>query len=61
VSTPLVNYRSYGNPEHPTLFILHGIFGMLDNWHYAAVSFQSSTMWLALMPGTTVKASMILR
>jgi esterase len=36
VSTPLVHYRSYGNPDNPTLFILHGIFGMLDNWHYAA-------------------------
>lgn len=36
VTTPLVHYRTYGNPSNPSLFILHGIFGMLDNWHYAA-------------------------
>ena len=34
--TNLVNYRVYGeNNSHP-IYILHGIFGMLDNWHLAA-------------------------
>lgn len=34
--TNLVNYRIYGeNYSHP-IYILHGIFGMLDNWHLAA-------------------------
>lgn len=36
VTMPLVNYRAYGDSSKPALFILHGIFGMLDNWHYAA-------------------------
>lgn len=31
----LVNHRIYGE-KGPPLYILHGIFGMLDNWHYAA-------------------------
>lgn len=31
----LVNHRIYGE-NGPPLYILHGIFGMLDNWHYAA-------------------------
>lgn len=29
------NYRIYGD-SGPAVYILHGIFGMLDNWHYAA-------------------------
>jgi pimeloyl-ACP methyl ester carboxylesterase len=34
--TSLVNYRIYGeNHTHP-IYILHGIFGMLDNWHLTA-------------------------
>ncbi|MFM7765127.1 MAG: alpha/beta fold hydrolase [Sphingomonadales bacterium] len=31
----LPNYRIYGD-SGPAVYILHGIFGMLDNWHYAA-------------------------
>lgn len=31
----LVNHRIYGQ-SGPPLYILHGIFGMLDNWHYVA-------------------------
>ncbi|MBL7812753.1 MAG: alpha/beta fold hydrolase [Bacteroidetes bacterium] len=31
----LVHFRQYGT-EGPPLYILHGVFGMLDNWHYAA-------------------------
>ena len=31
----LVNHRIYGDTG-PSVYILHGIFGMLDNWHYAA-------------------------
>lgn len=31
----LLNYRIYGETGQP-LYILHGIFGMLDNWHHAA-------------------------
>lgn len=29
------NHRIYGD-SGPAVYILHGIFGMLDNWHYAA-------------------------
>ncbi len=32
---PLLNHRNYGNGQ-PVIYILHGIFGMLDNWHYVA-------------------------
>lgn len=31
----IVNHRIYGESGAP-VYILHGIFGMLDNWHYAA-------------------------
>jgi pimeloyl-ACP methyl ester carboxylesterase len=31
----IVNHRIYGE-KGPAIYILHGIFGMLDNWHYAA-------------------------
>ena len=34
--TNLVNYRIYGEENTQSLYILHGIFGMLDNWHLAA-------------------------
>lgn len=34
--TNLVNYRIYGEENAQSLYILHGIFGMLDNWHLAA-------------------------
>jgi len=32
----LVNYRIYGESNPKTIYILHGIFGMLDNWHYVS-------------------------
>lgn len=31
----LVHYREYGQ-QGPVVIILHGIFGMLDNWHYVS-------------------------
>lgn len=34
--TNLVNYRIYGENHTQSIYILHGIFGMLDNWHLAA-------------------------
>ena len=34
--TNLVNHRIYGDENVRPLYILHGIFGMLDNWHLAA-------------------------
>jgi pimeloyl-ACP methyl ester carboxylesterase len=34
--TNLVNYRIYGENHSQPIYILHGIFGMLDNWHLAA-------------------------
>lgn len=34
--TNLVNFRVYGEQNAKPLYILHGIFGMLDNWHLAA-------------------------
>lgn len=34
--TNVVNYRIYGEENAQSLYILHGIFGMLDNWHLAA-------------------------
>jgi esterase len=30
-----LNYKTYGSGEE-TIVILHGLFGMLDNWHYHA-------------------------
>lgn len=36
----LLNYKKYGNDgEH--LIVLHGLFGMLDNWHSLANRFSS--------------------
>jgi len=32
----LVNFREYGQGDGPALIIMHGIFGMLDNWHYVS-------------------------
>ncbi len=32
----LVNYKIYGSEHSKSIFILHGIFGMLDNWHNIA-------------------------
>lgn len=34
--TNLVNFRVYGEQNAKPIYILHGIFGMLDNWHLAA-------------------------
>lgn len=34
--TNLVNFKIYGEQNPKPLYILHGIFGMLDNWHLAA-------------------------
>lgn len=31
----LVHYREYGQ-DGPVIIIMHGIFGMLDNWHYVS-------------------------
>lgn len=35
MSKPLVHYREYGQ-QGPALIIMHGIFGMHDNWHYVS-------------------------
>ena len=32
----LVNYKTYGEAHLPPLYIAHGVFGMLDNWHNIA-------------------------
>lgn len=31
-----LNYKIYGEEHSKTIIILHGVFGMLDNWHLAA-------------------------
>lgn len=31
-----VHYKVYGDPQLPSLYIAHGVFGMLDNWHFIA-------------------------
>lgn len=31
----ILNHRIYGSGQ-PVIYILHGIFGMMDNWHYVA-------------------------
>lgn len=36
MSQPMVNHKIYGEHNSQSLYILHGIFGMLDNWHLAA-------------------------
>ncbi len=36
MSQPIVNHKIYGENNPQSLYILHGIFGMLDNWHLAA-------------------------
>jgi esterase len=36
MNNSLVHYREYGQAQGPTLIIMHGIFGMLDNWHYVS-------------------------
>ena len=33
---PLVNHKVYGSQDSPSLYIAHGVFGMLDNWHFIA-------------------------
>lgn len=32
----IVNYKVYGEQNKDAIYILHGVFGMLDNWHYTA-------------------------
>ncbi|NPA33642.1 MAG: alpha/beta fold hydrolase [Chlorobi bacterium] len=34
MTTPVkLHFREYGDPNNPTVIILHGLFGMSDNWH----------------------------
>jgi esterase len=35
---PIVHYKTYGEAHLPPLYIAHGVFGMLDNWHLIAQS-----------------------
>jgi esterase len=37
----ILNYKKYGETG-PNLIILHGLFGMLDNWHTLGVRFGAS-------------------
>lgn len=32
----LVHYKTYGSPSNPSLLIIHGLFGSLDNWQSLA-------------------------
>lgn len=32
----IVNHKTYGEAKRPPLYIAHGVFGMLDNWHNIA-------------------------
>jgi len=32
----LVHHKTYGEADRPPLYIAHGVFGMLDNWHNIA-------------------------
>jgi len=32
----IVNHKTYGEANRPPLYIAHGVFGMLDNWHNIA-------------------------
>ncbi|MFZ9754596.1 MAG: alpha/beta fold hydrolase [Bacteroidia bacterium] len=32
----ILNHRVYGDPAAEPVYILHGVFGMLDNWHLFA-------------------------
>lgn len=32
----MLNTKIYGEQHHETVIILHGVFGMLDNWHLTA-------------------------
>lgn len=44
----LLNYRIYGDSEGTPLYILHGIFGMSDNWHYHSQLFAKNFKVVAL-------------
>ena len=35
---PIVHYKTYGEAHLPPLYIAHGVFGMLDNWHLISQS-----------------------
>ncbi|HRK28357.1 MAG TPA: alpha/beta fold hydrolase [Chitinophagales bacterium] len=37
-----LNYKSFGNSHHFPLIILHGLFGMLDNWQTLAIRFAET-------------------
>lgn len=42
-----LHHKIYGNgPEH--LFVLHGLFGMLDNWHQIAQKLSESERWTVI-------------
>jgi esterase len=43
-----LNYRHYGPPSGPTLVILHGLFGSLNNWHSHARLFAERRTVYAL-------------
>jgi esterase len=37
----LVHFKTYGEVHLPPLYIAHGVFGMLDNWHNIAQNLSS--------------------
>lgn len=39
---PIVHYKTYGEANLPPLYIAHGVFGMLDNWHFIAQNLSES-------------------
>ncbi len=43
----LLNHRIYGSTGTP-VYILHGIFGMLDNWHYMAGKLAENHMVVSM-------------
>lgn len=38
----LVNHKVFGNPNNPCLYIIHGLFGSLDNWQSLARKWSES-------------------
>lgn len=42
-----LHHKIYGNGSE-TLFILHGLFGMLDNWHQVAQKLSESLGWTVI-------------
>lgn len=39
---PIVHYKTYGETHLSPLYIAHGVFGMLDNWHLIAQTLSES-------------------